>query len=234
MPRLRQNAGADRRHHADTHVFPLFRRDCGETDSRRGRVLSRPHDDFSQRVAGWQRNGNAVHTAQPARSSISMSTTSCFRLQLRQSFVTSGHCRSPVAAQGTAFAELRGAAGTGSNHTRAERMQVERITTWPELAAIEADWNALAGGMPFRSWDWLATWWKHYGDSRRDGRSRLERLHERRAVRAGRVRRCAGRAPAAPHANSSASRRGTSTTPPSKATWCDGWEMARFAPITYR
>jgi len=58
-------------------------------------------------------------------------------------------------------------------------MQVERITTWPELVAIEADWNALAGSTPFRTWDWLATWWKHYGDGRRDGRPRRELLHDR-------------------------------------------------------
>lgn len=42
-------------------------------------------------------------------------------------------------------------------------MHVERITTWSELAALEQEWNALADGMPFRGWDWLATWWKHYG-----------------------------------------------------------------------
>jgi CelD/BcsL family acetyltransferase involved in cellulose biosynthesis len=37
------------------------------------------------------------------------------------------------------------------------------ITTGEELAALEAPWNALADGEPLRSWDWLATWWKHYG-----------------------------------------------------------------------
>lgn len=42
-------------------------------------------------------------------------------------------------------------------------MQVQRITTWAELAALEMEWNTLAAGMPLRSWDWLATWWKHYG-----------------------------------------------------------------------
>src|SRR5690606_36144268 len=26
-------------------------------------------------------------------------------------------------------------------------------------------WNILAAGEPMRSWDWLATWWKHYGNS---------------------------------------------------------------------
>lgn len=42
-------------------------------------------------------------------------------------------------------------------------MQVQRITSWPELAALEMEWNTLAAGLPLRSWDWLATWWKHYG-----------------------------------------------------------------------
>jgi CelD/BcsL family acetyltransferase involved in cellulose biosynthesis len=42
-------------------------------------------------------------------------------------------------------------------------MQVQRITSWVELTALEMEWNTLATGMPLRSWDWLATWWKHYG-----------------------------------------------------------------------
>jgi CelD/BcsL family acetyltransferase involved in cellulose biosynthesis len=51
-------------------------------------------------------------------------------------------------------------------------MHVEQITTWDNLTALEHEWNALAGGPPFRSWDWLATWWKHYGSVvRRDGES---------------------------------------------------------------
>lgn len=44
-------------------------------------------------------------------------------------------------------------------------MQVQRITSWVELAALEMEWNTLAAGKPLRSWDWLATWWKHYGGS---------------------------------------------------------------------
>jgi CelD/BcsL family acetyltransferase involved in cellulose biosynthesis len=43
-------------------------------------------------------------------------------------------------------------------------MHVERINTWHELVELERDWNALAGDHPFHSWDWLAGWWKHYGD----------------------------------------------------------------------
>ncbi|HVT30350.1 MAG TPA: GNAT family N-acetyltransferase [Lacipirellulaceae bacterium] len=42
-------------------------------------------------------------------------------------------------------------------------MYIEQITHWRELVALESAWNALAGEVPFRSWDWLASWWKHYG-----------------------------------------------------------------------
>ncbi len=44
-------------------------------------------------------------------------------------------------------------------------MHVERINTWHELVELEREWNALAGDHPFHSWDWLAGWWKHYGDA---------------------------------------------------------------------
>jgi CelD/BcsL family acetyltransferase involved in cellulose biosynthesis len=46
-------------------------------------------------------------------------------------------------------------------------MNVQIVTTWEELAALELPWRALDGGLPFRSWDWLATWWKHYGGAER-------------------------------------------------------------------
>jgi CelD/BcsL family acetyltransferase involved in cellulose biosynthesis len=49
-------------------------------------------------------------------------------------------------------------------------MTVELITTWDGLSALEAPWQALAGGAPLRSWDWLATWWKHYGAASRNER----------------------------------------------------------------
>jgi CelD/BcsL family acetyltransferase involved in cellulose biosynthesis len=44
-------------------------------------------------------------------------------------------------------------------------MTADLITTWDGLAGLESAWNALADGMPMRSWDWLATWWKHYGNA---------------------------------------------------------------------
>ena len=43
------------------------------------------------------------------------------------------------------------------------RTTVRRIDDHNGLAALEAEWNALAVDLPLRSWDWLATWWKHYG-----------------------------------------------------------------------
>ena len=46
-------------------------------------------------------------------------------------------------------------------------MNVTRITTADALADLAAPWNRLSQGMPFRSWDWLATWWRHYGSAGR-------------------------------------------------------------------
>jgi CelD/BcsL family acetyltransferase involved in cellulose biosynthesis len=51
-------------------------------------------------------------------------------------------------------------------------MHVEQITTWDNLAAFEHDWNSLASGMPFHSWDWLAIWWKYYGGVERSAHDR--------------------------------------------------------------
>jgi CelD/BcsL family acetyltransferase involved in cellulose biosynthesis len=42
-------------------------------------------------------------------------------------------------------------------------MFVRLITSFDELGPLEQDWNALALDVPFRSWDWLVTWWKQYG-----------------------------------------------------------------------
>jgi hypothetical protein len=79
----------------------------------------------------------------------------------------------PISGQGTAFAELiRGE--VGSYHLRATTMSVDRITTWEELCALQTEWNALAGDSPFRTWDWLATWWKHYGSDSTDNTSHNE------------------------------------------------------------
>ncbi len=42
-------------------------------------------------------------------------------------------------------------------------MIVQPITSNEQLLSLQSDWNALAEGNPLRSWDWLATWWNHYG-----------------------------------------------------------------------
>ncbi len=84
----------------------------------------------------------------------------------------------PLSGQGTAFAELiRG--GVGSYHLRAITMSANRITTWEELCALQSDWNALARDSPFHSWDWLATWWKHYGASSDDDTTHSESSRRR-------------------------------------------------------
>jgi hypothetical protein len=44
-------------------------------------------------------------------------------------------------------------------------MFVRLITNVDELNELSGPWNTLAGGEPMRSWDWLATWWKHYGSA---------------------------------------------------------------------
>jgi CelD/BcsL family acetyltransferase involved in cellulose biosynthesis len=62
-------------------------------------------------------------------------------------------------------------------------MTIELITNWEELLRLEQSWNALTGGTPLRSWDWLATWWKHYGhashrlDNAAEGRLSERQLH---------------------------------------------------------
>jgi len=54
-------------------------------------------------------------------------------------------------------------------------MQVFRFTTLDELEPYADDWDRLAGGVPFRSWEWLSSWWRHYGqdDYAEDPKTRL-------------------------------------------------------------
>lgn len=42
-------------------------------------------------------------------------------------------------------------------------MHVARISNWDELESLAPAWNQLAQGVPFRSWQWLGSWWRHYG-----------------------------------------------------------------------
>ena len=41
-------------------------------------------------------------------------------------------------------------------------MYVERLSQASSLAPLADDWNRLTAGVPFRSWDWLECWWRHY------------------------------------------------------------------------
>ncbi len=43
-------------------------------------------------------------------------------------------------------------------------MRVIPLTTVDDLLRVQTLWNALAGGVPFRQWEWCSTWWRHYGD----------------------------------------------------------------------
>ncbi|MDP6555232.1 MAG: GNAT family N-acetyltransferase [Pirellulaceae bacterium] len=46
-------------------------------------------------------------------------------------------------------------------------MHVTRIATTEDLERLKPNWNFLAHGMPFRTWQWLFNWWKHYGDGKK-------------------------------------------------------------------
>ena len=53
--------------------------------------------------------------------------------------------------------------GRGYRH----RVQVEAITDDAGLARLAPEWQALAAACPtatvFQTWEWNATWWRHYG-----------------------------------------------------------------------
>lgn len=44
-------------------------------------------------------------------------------------------------------------------------MNLQRIETWEDLVLLREEWNNLVDeNNPVMRWDWLATWWKHYGE----------------------------------------------------------------------
>jgi CelD/BcsL family acetyltransferase involved in cellulose biosynthesis len=43
-------------------------------------------------------------------------------------------------------------------------MKIVRFHTFEELQPYCQAWDHLAASVPFRSWTWLSTWWKHYRD----------------------------------------------------------------------
>jgi CelD/BcsL family acetyltransferase involved in cellulose biosynthesis len=46
-------------------------------------------------------------------------------------------------------------------------MHVLRYDNLNDLAAYADQWDTLAQGVPFRTWNWATTWWRHYGPLRR-------------------------------------------------------------------
>ncbi len=48
-------------------------------------------------------------------------------------------------------------------------MQVFCLSGLDELAPYADDWDRLSAGVPFRSWAWLSSWWRHYGPARSGG-----------------------------------------------------------------
>src|SRR5687768_3725033 len=43
-------------------------------------------------------------------------------------------------------------------------MRITCLTNAADLDALAEPWNGLAGGVPFRRHEWLAAWWRHYGE----------------------------------------------------------------------
>ncbi len=42
-------------------------------------------------------------------------------------------------------------------------MQTIAYSRWDEIVPHAESWDRLSGGVPFRSWAWLSSWWRHYG-----------------------------------------------------------------------
>jgi CelD/BcsL family acetyltransferase involved in cellulose biosynthesis len=51
-------------------------------------------------------------------------------------------------------------------------MQIIAYSRWDELVPHAETWDRLAHGVPFRSWSWLSTWWRHYGPASLDDPNR--------------------------------------------------------------
>jgi CelD/BcsL family acetyltransferase involved in cellulose biosynthesis len=60
--------------------------------------------------------------------------------------------------------------GTRSITSTEQIVQVRSHHALTELAPLCDQWDRLAGGCPFRTWTWLSTWWRHYGEGRRPRR----------------------------------------------------------------
>ncbi len=47
----------------------------------------------------------------------------------------------------------------------ATSLRVAAVRSDAEFESLAAPWNQLAGDVPFRTWDWMHDWWRHYRDS---------------------------------------------------------------------
>jgi hypothetical protein len=74
---------------------------------------------------------------------------------------------------------LRGIGTMPANRLVVQRVRasvfVRCVGNLRELEPFRGAWDDLAGGSVFRSWTWLSTWWRHYGESdpRRELRAAL-------------------------------------------------------------
>ncbi|HEX4000463.1 MAG TPA: GNAT family N-acetyltransferase [Pirellulales bacterium] len=50
--------------------------------------------------------------------------------------------------------------------------RVVRLSSLAEVQPCISQWNAMARVVPFRRWEWLESWWRHYGES---GQARTSR-----------------------------------------------------------
>ncbi len=48
-------------------------------------------------------------------------------------------------------------------------MRTIAFSSLEEIAPLADSWDRLANGVPFRSWTWLSSWWKHYGPASNTG-----------------------------------------------------------------
>ena len=46
-------------------------------------------------------------------------------------------------------------------------MHVIRVSDVSTLQDLSSHWNCLTRGMPFRSWQWMVSWWHHYANANR-------------------------------------------------------------------
>lgn len=51
-----------------------------------------------------------------------------------------------------------------------ERLTIRCVDNQHDLARLASTWTELAGGIPFRQWEWLESWWRHLGSVERRAR----------------------------------------------------------------